>query len=489
MGSPALVGLDVGTTGVKALAVSPDGEVLATATHGYGLSTPRPGWAEQDPDDWLRAAESALADVSAGRRVAGIGLSGQMHGLVVLDEAGSVIRPAILWNDQRTAAECAEIEERIGLRRLIELTGNRALPGFTAPKLLWLRRHEPGAYARVARVMLPKDYVRLRLTGEWAIDASDASGTLLLDVARRDWSTEVLDALALPREWLPPVLESPAVAGALHVDPRDTASQGIPVALGAGDQPAAAVGVGAIRPGTLSVVLGTSGVVLAPLPAYAHDVEARVHAFCHARPETWQAMGVMLSAAGSLQWLHDTIAKDVPFDTLVGEAEAWGPGAEGLLFLPYLAGERTPHADPDARGAFVGLELRHDRGALVRAVIEGVAFGLADSLDLLRALGVEAASARASGGGARSRLWLRIVASVLGVPLELTESEEGSAFGAALLGGVAGGVFADVDEAVDRCVRLTGTVEPDPAWREAYLHAHERYRALYPALRAVRVAG
>jgi len=489
MGSPTLVGIDVGTTGVKALALSPDGEVLATATHGYPLSTPRPGWAEQDPGDWLRAAESALAEVSAGREIAGIGLSGQMHGLVVLDETGRVIRPAILWNDQRTAFECAEIEERIGLERLIELTGNRALPGFTAPKLLWLRRHEPEAYARIARVMLPKDYVRLGLTGEWAIDASDASGTLLLDVARRDWSAEVLDALELPRDWLPPVLESPAVSGHVTKSPSDTVSLGTPVAAGGGDQPAAAVGVGATRPGTLSVVLGTSGVVLAPLPAYAHDAEARVHAFCHARPDTWQAMGVMLSAAGSLQWLHDTLAKDVPFDALVAEAAAWPPGAEGLLFLPYLAGERTPHADPDARGAFVGLELRHDRGALVRAVLEGVAFGLADSLDLLRALGVEAARARISGGGARSRLWLEIVASVLGVPLELTESEEGSAFGAALLGGVAGGVFRDVDEAVARCVRVTSTVEPNTAWSDAYREAHERYRALYPALRAVRVPG
>ncbi len=235
-------------------------------------------------------------------------------------------------------------------------------------------------------------------------------------------------------------------------------------------------------------MLGTSGVVLAPLPAYAHDAEARVHAFCHALPQTWQAMGVMLSAAGSLQWLHDTIARDVPFDRLVSEAEAWRPGAEGLLFLPYLAGERTPHADPDARGAFVGLELRHDRGALVRAVLEGVACGLRDSLDLLRALGVEAATARVSGGGARSRLWLRIVSSVLGIPLELTESEEGSALGAALLGGVAGGVFADVDEAVARCVRVTDTIEPDPVWQQAYGEVHERYRALYPALRAVRVS-
>ena len=471
---------------MKALALSTDGEVLAVATRPYGLSTPRPGWAEQDPEDWWRAAESALAEVCARRDVAGIGLSGQMHGLVVLDDGGRVIRPAILWNDQRTAAECAEIEEGIGRDRLIALTGNRALTGFTAPKLLWLRRHEPESYGRIARVALPKDYVRLRLTGEWAIDASDASGTLLLDVARRDWSTEVVDALALPREWLPPVLESPDRAG--WVTARDTVPRAAPVAAGAGDQPAAAVGVGATRPGTLSVVLGTSGVVLAPLPAYAHDRAARVHAFCHALPGTWQAMGVMLSAAGSLQWLHDAVAPDVPFDRLVAEAEAWTPGAEGLLFLPYLAGERTPHADPDARGAFVGLELRHDRGALVRAVLEGVAFGLRDALDLLRELGVEATTARVSGGGARGRLWLRIVASVLGVPLELTESEEGSALGAALLGGVAGGVFRDVDEAVARCVRVTEVVEPDPAWRDAYRDAHARFRALYPALRAVRLA-
>jgi xylulokinase len=256
------------------------------------------------------------------------------------------------------------------------------------------------------------------------------------------------------------------------------------VAAGAGDQPAAAVGVGADRPGVLSVVLGTSGVVLAPLPAYAHDPVARVHAFCHAVPGAWQAMGVMLSAAGSLQWFHERLAPDTPFSRLVDEADAWRPGSGGLVFLPYLAGERTPHADPDARGAFVGLELRHDRGALVRAVLEGVAFGLRDCLDLLRTLGVDARTARVSGGGARSRLWLRIVASVLDVPLELTESEEGSALGAALLGGVAGGVFADVHEAVERCVRVTDVVQPEPDWRDAYLELHARYRTLYPALHA-----
>jgi len=475
------VGLDVGTTGVKAIAISPAGAVQAVATRSYPLATPRPGWSEQDPEDWWRASEAALAEVSEGREVAGIGLSGQMHGLVVLDDAGAVIRPAILWNDQRTAAECAEIEERVGPERLIALTGNRALTGFTAPKLLWLRRHEPDAYGRIARIMLPKDYVRLRLTGEWAIDASDASGTLLLDVERRDWSGAVLDALEIPRDWLPPVLESPERAGETRAS--DTVSRGIPVAAGAGDQPAAAVGVGVDRPGALSVVLGTSGVVLAALPGYAHDPEARVHAFCHAVPGTWQAMGVMLSAAGSLEWFREALAPDVPFDALVGEAEAWGPGAEGLVFLPYLSGERTPHADPDARGAFVGLTLRHDRGALVRAVLEGVAFGLRDSLDLIRALGLEARVGRASGGGARSRLWLRIAASALGVPLELTESEEGSAFGAALLGGVAAGVFADVSDAVARCIRVVDVVEPDPVLVAAYAELHPRFRALYPALR------
>jgi xylulokinase len=478
---PTLVGLDVGTTGVKAIALSPRGEVQAVATRGYPLSTPRPGWSEQDPEEWWRAAEAALADVSAGRAVAGIGLSGQMHGLVVLDGAGRVIRPAILWNDQRTAAECAEIEERVGLEQLIALTGNRALTGFTAPKLLWLRRNEPDAYARISRIVLPKDYVRLRLTGEWSIDASDASGTLLLDVEHRDWSADVLDALELRREWLPPVLESPERAGSAEAS--DTGSEGVPVAAGAGDQPAAAVGVGVDRPGAVSVVLGTSGVVLAALPGYAHDAQARVHAFCHAVPGTWQAMGVMLSAAGSLEWFREALAPFVPFDALVSEAEAWGPGAEGLVFLPYLSGERTPHADPDARGAFVGLTLRHDRGALVRAVLEGVAFGLRDSLDLIRELGVDAQAARASGGGARSRLWLEIVASALGVPLELTESEEGSAFGAALLGGVAAGVFADVGDAVARCVRVADVVEPNLAWQDAYAELHGRYRALYPAIR------
>jgi xylulokinase len=438
--------------------------VLARAEHEYPLSTPHPGWAEQDPGDWWRASELALAELGWSEGDP-LGYSGQMHGLVALGADDAVLRPAILWNDQRTAAECAEIEERVGLGRLIELTGNRALTGFTAPKLLWLRRHEPDVYARIAHVLLPKDYVRFRLSGERAIDAADASGTLLFDVAQRRWSSEMLDLLELPPAWLPDAHECTAIGGA-------------------GDQAAGALGVGIDRPGRLSVVLGTSGVVFAALPAFAADPQARVHAFCHAVPDTWHAMGVMLSAAGSLRWLRDVFGAG--YEELLADAADLPPGAEGVLFAPYLAGERTPHADPDARGAFTGLALHHERGALVRAVLEGVAFGLRDSLELLTELGVEPTAARVSGGGARSELWLRIVSSVLGLPLERTAVEEGAAFGAALLGGVEAGVFASAEEAVAACVRVRDVVEPDTAWVEVYRQAYGHYRALYPALRSIR---
>ena len=454
-----IVGVDVGTTAVKAIAIDADGTVLERAEESYPLSMPQPGWAEQDPDDWVRAAERALVRLEATT----VGFSGQMHGLVSLDARNVPLRPAILWNDQRTFAETAEIERRLGLGRLIELTGNRALTGFTAPKLLWLRRHEPDVYARIASVLLPKDYVRLKLFGERAIDVADASGTLLFDVANRTWSEDVLHALELPGEWLPPVHESPQIAGA-------------------GDQAAAALGVGATRSGVLSVVLGTSGVVFGTLTAYRPEPEARVHVFCHAVPGLWHAMGVMLSAAGSLQWFRDAIAPDVTFEQLFDEAAQWPPGSEGLLFAPYLAGERTPHADPDVRGAFVGLSLRHDRGALARAVLEGVAYGLRDSLELLRSLGVGADVARISGGGARSGLWRRIVAAVLDLPLETTAAEEGSAYGAALLAGCRGGVFAGPQEAVERCVRVHERTEPEPSWVEAYAEGYERFRRLYPLL-------
>ena len=471
-----LVGLDVGTTGAKAVAISAEGEVLARAEEAYPLSTPRAGWAEQDPADWWRASQAALAAVGA-ESAAGIGLSGQMHGLVALDGDDRVLRPAILWNDQRTAAECAEIEALLGLERLVALTGNRALTGFTAPKLLWLRRHEPEVFARIEHVLLPKDYVRLRLGGERAIDVADASGTLLFDVERRRWSEEMLDALDLPGSWLPPTLESPALSARTEA--------GVPIAAGAGDQAAGALGVGVDGAGALSVVLGTSGVVFAALPRFQADPEARVHAFCHAVPGAWHAMGVMLSAAGSLRWFRDAVAPGAPYEELLTEAAAAPPGSEGVLFLPYLSGERTPHADPNARGAFTGLDGSHRRGHLVRAVLEGVAYGLRDSLELLRALGVQPELGRASGGGARSRLWLEIVASVLGVPLELTAVEEGAAFGAALLGAVAAGIFVDVHEAVAACVRVRERIEPSDAWRAAYESGYARFRALYPALKSL----
>lgn len=477
--SESLFGIDVGTTGIKGVAIDPRGGVLAGAEAGYSLQTPRPGWAEQDPHDWWQAASSVLKQLTdrAGP-AAGIGLSGQMHGLVALDSSGEVIRPAILWNDQRTAAECEEIERSLGPERLIALTGNRALPGFTAPKLLWLRHHEPEAYGRIARVMLPKDYVRLRLCGEHATDVADASGTLLLDVSARRWSDEVLEALELDANWLPPALESPVASGRTVDD--------VSVAAGAGDQAAGAVGVGVDRPGPLSVVLGTSGVVFAGLEKFAADPEGRLHAFCHAIPETWHTMGVMLSAAGSLRWLRDTVAPGASYEQLLAEAAAWPAGTEGLLFAPYLAGERTPHADPDARGAFVGLSIRHDRGALVRAVLEGVAFGLRDSLDLITELGEQPVVGRVSGGGARDELWLQIVASALELPLERVTVDEGAAFGAAILGGVSAGVWPEVQAAIAQTVRVGATVEPVPEWIDVSRQQRERYRGLYPALRSAR---
>src|SRR3954464_1470422 len=463
------IGIEAGTSAVKVIAVGEDGAVLERREVAYPLSTPRPGWSEQNPDDWWEATEKALEGLTDG--VAGIGLSGQMHGLVTLDAADRPIRPAILWNDQRTGAECAEIEATIGFDRLVQLTGNRALTGFTAPKLLWLRKHEPDHYGRIAHVMLPKDHVRLKLTGEHAIDVADASGTLLLDVAQRRWSDEVLAALEVDAAWLPRVLESPDESG--------RTPQGLPVAAGAGDQAAGALGVGVDRPGPLSVALGTSGVVFAALPAYAADPQARVHAFCHAAPATWHQMGVMLSAAGSLAWLRGVVGGE--FGALVDEAAAWEPGVEGLTFLPYLTGGRTPPAAAPARGSFTGLSVRHDRGALVRAVLEGVACGLRDSFDLVGG----GSLGRASGGGARSDLWLSIVASVLELPLERVAVEEGAAYGAALLGGVAGGVWSDVGEAVAACVRTHGRVEPVTEWIEPYRELLQRYRALYPAIRAV----
>ena len=479
MSSGALVGIDIGTSSAKGLAVDPaTGRVLATVECEYPVSSPQIGWSEQDPDAWLRAARDVLAGLRvAAPEILGIGFSGQMHGLVCLDASGAVIRPAILWNDQRSAPQCEAMESGTGKARLLRLTGNRALPGFTAPKVLWMRENEPDAYARIHRICLPKDYVRDQLIGGHRSDLADASGTLLLNVAERSWSTELLKDLEIPVAWLPELAESPDAVGTLD---------GVAVAAGAGDQAAAAVGAGITGPGPLSVVLGTSGVVLAATNEYLADREGRVHAFCHAAPERWMVMGVMLSAAGSLAWYHDTLNPGMDFDALLGEAEKVAPGCEGLTFLPYLSGERTPHADPDARAAFCGLSVTHGRGAITRSVLEGVAFALRDCLDTVTGAGATPTRGRVSGGGSRSRLWLQIVASALDLPLEIMATDQGSAFGAALLGGVAGGVYATLEEASAACVRVTEVVEPVDAWIEPYREARRRFREYYPALRSVR---
>jgi xylulokinase len=474
----ALVGIDIGTTSAKGIAIDPaSGRVLATAESSYPVSSPQPGWMEQHPEEWVTAAGVVLDSLKTGvTEIIGIGFSGQMHGLVCLDAAGEVIRPAILWNDQRSAPQCAALESGGGRDRLVRLTGNRALPGFTAPKLLWMREREPAAYARIRQISLPKDYVRDRLTGGHRSDVADASGTLLLDVDARRWSGELLAELGIPPSWLPDLAESGDAVGTVD---------GVPVAAGAGDQAAAAVGGGITGPGPLSIVLGTSGVVLAGTDRFLADPEGRVHAFCHAAPGRWLVMGVMLAAAGSLAWFHDTLLPGVAYDAMLDEAEGVPPGCEGLVFLPYLAGERTPHFDAGARGAFCGLSVTHGRGALTRAVLEGVAFALRDCLDTVRDVGAIAERGRVSGGGSRSRLWLRTVASVLELPLEVMATDQGSAFGAALLGGVAAGVYRDVDQAATACVRVTDVIDPVSAWIEPYRELRVRFRDYYPALHSV----
>ncbi len=474
MSEARVIGVDVGTSSTKAIALDENGAVLAAAERPYGVSSPRPGWSEQDPEDWWHAVEAVLEELDAND-ADGIGLSGQMHGLVVLGSDDRPLRPAILWNDGRSQPQASRIEEELGIERLVALSGNRALAGFTAPKLVWLAEHEPEVSAGITRALLPKDYVRFRLCGELATDVSDASGTLLLDVARRAWSPELAEAFAVDPEWLPDVHESHAVTGRTPA--------GVPVAAGAGDQAAGALGVGVTDTSSpASLVLGTSGVIFAARDAYASDPQGRMHAFCHALPDRWHVMGVILSAAGALSWLNGAIGANEGIPALLQEAARWEPGTEGLVFAPYLSGERTPHADGDVRAAYVGLGLRHDRGALVRALLEGVAYALRDGLDLIAATGPRPQIARVSGGGARSELWCMILASVLDLPLERTESEAGAAYGAALLGGVAGGVFNDARTAAQRSVKVIGEIEPDPEWVERYAAQRERFDALYPAL-------
>ncbi len=484
-----LLGLDVSTTGSKALLIDERGEVVASQTTPHPLSQPYPLWSEQDPADWwngiVTSIRAVLEQTGAAEQVVAIGLTGQMHGLVCLDANNEVLRPAILWNDQRTQAECDEITVTVGPQRLIQLTGNRALTGFTAPKILWVRKHEPEVYARIAHVLLPKDYIRFKLTGEHDTDLAGASGTLLLDVAHRRWSEAVLRELDIPAAWLPRVHEGPEITGVVTGEAAQATGlkAGTPVVGGGGDQGAQATGVGAVQPGIVALTVGTSGVVFAPLASYAYEPEGRLHAFCHAVPGQWHFMGVMLSAAGSLQWYRDALAPGEDFGKLTGEAGTAAPGSDGLLFLPYLTGERTPHPDPLARGAFVGLTARHTRAHMTRAVLEGVAFGLRDSFELIKASPAGMINeVRISGGGAKSPVWRQIMADVLGVPLIVTEALEGAAFGAALLAGVGGGVWPDVQAAAAEAVKTGERVEPGEAMAR-YEPVYQLYRDLYPMLK------
>lgn len=493
-----LLGIDVSTTATKALVIDERGAVAATASDEYEFFTPRPLWAEQDPAGWWRACVNVVRRVLEkvpAREIAGIGLTGQMHGLVLMDAEGNVLRPCILWNDQRTGKQCAEITERSGgAKNLLRLIGNPVLPGFTAPKILWVRENEPQVYARAAHVLLPKDYMRYKLTGAYATEVSDASGTALLDVAKRNWSDELLKAIDVPRAWLPEVYESPVVSAKISARAAQETGllEGTPVVGGGGDQAAQAVGTGIVREGIVSATLGTSGVVFASSDTYRLEPNGLLHAFCHAVPGKWHLMGVMLSAAGSFRWFRDAlgeqekaIAKETNqdvYELLTAQAARAEAGCEGLIFLPYLTGERTPYPDPEARGAFFGITLRHGKPQFVRAVLEGVAYGLRDSLELMRALGLNISQVRASGGGARSELWRQILADVFDSEIALVNITEGAAYGAALLAGVGAGVYGSVDEACAQTIRVTDSVTQGENVG-VYGEYYQVYRDLYPALK------
>ena len=483
------LGLDVSTTGAKALLINEKGGVVSSATTPLTLSTPYPLWSEQDPRDWWIGISNSIhqaleqAGIS-GSTVTAIGLTGQMHGLVLLNEQGEVLRPAILWNDQRTSVQCDEMRSRLGRQHLIQITGNDALTGFTAPKILWVQQNEPEIYARVRHILLPKDYIRYRLTGEYAMDKADGSGTILFDLKTRNWSPEILSTLEIPANWLPPTFEGPEVTGCVSaLAAAETGlAQGTPIVGGSGDCAAQAVGVGAVQPGIIALTLGTSGVVFATTETPLIEPEGRLHAFCHAVPGCWHFMGVMLSAAGSLQWYRDTLAPGVSFDTLVNEAGDIKAGSDGLLFLPYLTGERTPYPDPLVRAAWIGLTVRHTRAHMTRAVLEGVAFGIKDSFRLILQAGLGSIEqVRISGGGAKSVLWRQIMADVLGVELVTVNTSEGAAFGAALLAGVGAGIYENVQAACEATIQITDHTSPTqdtPTYQDYYPH----YRALYPAL-------
>jgi xylulokinase len=480
--------------------VDEQGRVAASATVEHApFASPQTGWAEQDARDWWRASEAAVrrvlaADGVRAEEIACVGLTGQMHGAVMLDEGDEPLRPSIIWCDVRTHEQCRALTERVGAERLIRLVSNPALEGFTLPKMLWVREHEPEVWGRVRTVLLPKDYVRLRLTGEKATDVADASGMLLFDVSRRRWSDEMLEVTGIDRSLLPRAYESQEVSGRVSAGGAAATGlrEGTPVVAGAGDQAAGAVGMGIVRPGAVSATIGTSGVVFAATDRPALDPKGRVHTFCHAVPERWHVMGVTQGAGLSLRWFRDQFGAGEddgrdPYERLSEEAARVPPGADGVLWAPYLMGERTPHLDPHARAALVGLSASHGRAHVVRAILEGVAFSLRDTFTIFEEMGVPVESIRLGGGGARSRVWRQIQADVYGREVELVEADEGAAYGAALLAGVAGGAWETVDDACAAAVRVRERARPEAEGARLMDERYKIFRAVYPALR--RIAG
>ncbi|HVW78296.1 MAG TPA: xylulokinase [Alloacidobacterium sp.] len=488
------LGMDVGTGGTRAVLIDENGQVIASASCEHApFRSPHPGWAEQDPDDWWRAAQVAIREVLAtsgvkSSEIGAIGLTGQMHGAVMLDADGKVLRPSLIWCDQRTGPQCDWLHEKIGRERLIELTCNPALPNFTLTKLLWVREHEPEIFARIAHILCPKDYVRYKLTGTYAIDVQEASGTLLLDVTHRRWSSEVAKVAGIDEAWLPQLFESPEVCAHISAEAASLTglTAGLPVVAGAGDQGAGAVGMGILQPGSVSATIGTSGVVFAATAAPIKDPQGRLHTFCHAVPGRWHVMGVTQAAGLSLRWLRDIVAPNAGYDTLTAEAAKIPAGSEGLLWAPYLLGERTPHLDSQATAAFYGITASHTRGHLTRAVLEGIAYSLKDTFTLFAELGIPVKGVRLGGGGARGPLWRSIQAGIYGYPSDVLVAEEGAAFGAALLAGVGAGAWADTDAACATAIRVAEQIAPVQADTQAYADGYKVYRRLYPALKAVR---
>lgn len=499
MSSCVLIGLDVGTSGTKAVAIDEQGVLLASTLKEYPLHSPKPGWAEQDPADWKKAALEALTELAAkvdAGNVKAIGLTGQMHGSVFLDAQNTVLRPALLWCDQRTAAQCDTITQKAGGEAaLLEMVSNPALTGFTAPKILWLRDNEPHLFDCVKKVLLPKDYIRWILTGEYATDVADASGTLLFDVKNRCWHRELISRLGLDADLMPQAFEGPEITGTLTAAIAQTTGlpQGIPVVAGGGDQAAGGVGCGIVRKGIVSSSLGTSGVVFAFADEVSTDPQGRVHTFCHSVPGKWHVMGVMLSAGGALQWYRNTLCKEEmdlaktsgkdAYTYITEAAEGIPPGAEGLLFLPYLSGERTPHKDPFAKAAFIGLSLRHTKAHMARSVLEGVGFGMRDSLDIMRDMGIPLDVSRISGGGARSTLWRQIMADTGRITISRINVDEGPAYGSAILAGVGGGCFTSVEEACDSIIQEIDRTEPVEENALHYDQYLREYRQAYASLK------